>query len=298
MFKQIVIDVDEHEAARDAIVLAKQLAAPEARLTLVFISSTNPYVYRGVSGLYEADERARTLRQLEEVARDAQIHAQVKYVLSSSTGRGLHELAEREGADLLVVGSSRRGLLGRVLLGDETRDALNGAPCAVAVAPNGHADQLGVIREIGVAYDESPESEHALDTARQLAAELGARVSAIEVISLPRYLFRDGSTPAEVSIEECVAAARQRITALSEVEPHAVYGHVAEELALYSASVDLLVVGSRGYGPLGRLIHGSTTRELTHNARCPLLVLTRAAHRPDVTLAAEPRGEEAGALTH
>jgi hypothetical protein len=41
--------------------------------------------------------------------------------------------------------------------------------------------------------------------------------------------------------------------------------------------VDLLVVGSRGYGPLGRLIHGSTSLQLARSARCPLLVLPKAA---------------------
>jgi nucleotide-binding universal stress UspA family protein len=47
----------------------------------------------------------------------------------------LHELAELTDADLLVIGSSRRGLLGRALIGGDTRAALNGASCAVAIAP-------------------------------------------------------------------------------------------------------------------------------------------------------------------
>jgi hypothetical protein len=46
---------------------------------------------------------------------------------------------------------------------------------------------------------------------------------------------------------------------------------------MFSASVDLLVVGSRGYGPLGRLVHGSTSNELARVSCCPLLVLPRAA---------------------
>jgi len=36
----------------------------------------------------------------------------------------------------------------------------------------------------------------------------------------------------------------------------------AEALDLYSGSLDLLVVGSRGYGPVGRLVHGSTSQRL------------------------------------
>ena len=74
---------------------------------------------------------------------------------------------------------------------------------------------------------------------------------------------------------------------LGGVEPHAAYGQPAEELAVYSASLDLLIVGSRGYGPIGRLIHGSTSQQLARSARCPLLVLTHAAHAIETDEAAE-----------
>ena len=79
------------------------------------------------------------------------------------------------------------------------------------------------------------------------------------------------------AVDAVVAEARERILALGGVEAHAAYGHPAEELALYSASLNLLVVGSRGYGPIGRLFHGSTSQELARHARCPLLVLPRSA---------------------
>jgi nucleotide-binding universal stress UspA family protein len=69
------------------------------------------------------------------------------------------------------------------------------------------------------------------------------------------------------------------VAQLEGVEPHAAYGQPAEELTLYSASLDLLVIGSRSYGPIGRLVHGSTAQHLARTARCPLLVLTRAARK-------------------
>jgi nucleotide-binding universal stress UspA family protein len=93
-----------------------------------------------------------------------------------------------------------------------------------------------------------------------------------------------------------VQDARDRIAALGDVEPHAVYGQPAEELAMYSASLDLLVVGSRGYGPIGRLIHGSTSQQLAHSARCPLLVLTRAARATETPEAADDGRDTAVAL--
>jgi hypothetical protein len=74
---------------------------------------------------------------------------------------------------------------------------------------------------------------------------------------------------------------------LDGVELKATYGFASEKLGLYSESVDLLVAGSRGYGPLGRLVHGSTSAQLTRTVMCPLLVLTRSSQRA-------PEGEFAG----
>ncbi len=106
----------------------------------------------------------------------------------------MHELAEVPGADLLVIGSSRSGLLGRALIGDDTRAALNSARCAVAIAiaiaPAGYGQQPAVFREIGVGYDESPESDHALAVARTLAAEHGAKLSALGGVSIPALRFQ------------------------------------------------------------------------------------------------------------
>ena len=170
---------------------------------------------------YDASERRRACELLETVRDEAGVQANLRWRGSPSVGRGLHELAEVTSADLLVVGSSRRSLLGRVLVGDDTRAALNGAPCAIAIAPRGYAGERGVMGEIGVGYDGSPESEHGLALARILATEVGAKLSAFEAVSLPRYLFTGGPAPIDESIEELVDEARERIAALGGVEPRA-----------------------------------------------------------------------------
>jgi nucleotide-binding universal stress UspA family protein len=277
MFKQILVGVDEHEGGHDAIALATRLIAADGHVTLAFVETSGPYTYRGVSVMYAAGEREHALGRLRKAREQAGIDAEIAYLRSGSVGRGLHELAERDYADLLVLGSCRRGLVGRVLIGDDTRAALNGATCAVAIAPAGYAAEPKIMREIGVGYDGSPESVHALEFARKLAAEFGAKLSAFEAVALPRYAFSAGLLPTDVAVEELVDEAQQRVAALGDVEPHAAYGHPAVELAMYSASLDLLIVGSRSYGPIGRLVHGSTSQQLAHTARCPLLVLTRAA---------------------
>jgi nucleotide-binding universal stress UspA family protein len=294
VFTNVLVGVDRHLDDCDAVTLAKQLVAQDGRLTLVHVYHGDSRLWLASASEYEAIEQRRALELLDEARARARVSAQLRYVESSRTGRGLHELADALGADLLVVGSSRTGLLGRALLGDDTRDALNGAPCPVAIAPSAYAEKPVAIRAIGVAYNGSAESEHAVSVARVLATEHGARLSACEAIALPVYAFLGGPVPVDNAIEGLVEQAQERIAALGGIEPHAVYGNVVDELTLYSASLDLLIVGSRGYGPIGRLVHGSTSSQLAHTARCPLLVLTRAASEPDL----QPVPHEASAATY
>lgn len=274
MFRSVIVGVDDTQGGRDARALAKDLVASDGSVLLARVFVHDPLTGRGTSPDFE---RRRSL-ELHTAARDEmRDEAELRCIDSQSVGRGLHELADAESADLLVVGSCDRSLIGRVLVGDHTSDALNGAPCAVAIAPFGYAERQAVLREIGVAYNGSAESEDALAVARGLAAEHGAKLSAFEAVSVPAYLTVPGAGTAIESLPTLVDQARARIAALDNVEPHAAYGLAAEELAMYSASLDLLVVGSRGYGPIGRFMHGSTSRQLARSARCPLLVLTRAA---------------------
>lgn len=286
MFTNVIVGVDERQGGRDAVALAKQLVAEDGQLALAYVYLADRTPVRGSSGAFEAGERQRALELLGAAREEANLQADLLPAGSPSVGRGLHELAESRHADLLVVGSTSHGLIGRVLVGDDTRHALGGAPCAVAVAPAGYAQRPSSLREIGVGYNESPESEHALTVARKLAAEHGARVSAFEAVSLPAYLLSGAAAPAATPplgdvIEDLVERARERIAALGGVEPHAAYGTAAEELALYGASLDLLIIGSRSYGPIGRIVHGSVSAQLSRTARCPLLVLTRGARERD-----------------
>jgi nucleotide-binding universal stress UspA family protein len=290
LFKQIVVGVDGREGGRDAVALAKLLVATGGEITLAHVVPGDAHASRGARAPYQAPGAEPAEALLETVREETSVQAHLRWHESSSVGRGLHELCELIGADLVALGSSRRGLLGRVLIGDDTSAALNGASCSIAITPTNYSQRPSAIREIGVGYDGSPESEHALSVARMLAGASGARLSALEAVSLPSDAFL-GPGAVDNTPGRLLEDARGRIAALGDVEPLAAYGQPAEELALYSASLDLLIVGSRGYGPLGRLIHGSTSQQLARSARCPLLVLTRRAHPSAADEAAE-QGEE------
>ena len=275
MFSKVLVGVDGQFGGRDAIALARQLRAEDGELVLAHVYPLHEDPIRDDD--YEASAYAKARGLLLDARDEAGVQAGLRWSPCASPGRGLHELAESLGSDLLVVGSSLRGLVGRVLLGDDTRCALDGAPCAVAVAPVGYAKHPKPIGRIGVGYDGSSDSVRALDVARALARELDASVAALEVVAYPAWVFRAPDAGDNASVRQLISDAYERVESIGDVEPHAAYGHPAEELARWGDTVDLLVVGSRGYGPLGRLVHGSTSRALVQAAHCPVLVSIRSA---------------------
>lgn len=177
MFKNILVGIDGRPGGHDAVALAKLLAAPRAKLTLVNIYGAGLGVARRGSAL----EKSREL--LERERKLVVLEGPIVTFAAHSVGRGLHELVEREGADLLAVGSCRRRSFGRVLLGSDTLGALNDAPCAVAIAPAGYADGARGFTSVGVGEDGSSGSEVALAVARELARRYGARIEALAVVS-------------------------------------------------------------------------------------------------------------------
>src|ERR1035437_5586511 len=197
-----------------------------------------------------------------------------------SVGRGLHCLAELERVDLLVVGSCRRGPLGRVLCGSDMLAALSGAPCAVAIAPMGYAARAGGLSTIGVGYDGSLESEQGLLVARELAGRHGSAVKVLAVSSLQAIPYGE-SIPLNWLNPEKRAMAEKlaRLGGLPDAEGEVPYGEPKEELAAFAEQLDLLIVGSRSHGHVGRLVNGSVSRYLAERARCPLLVVSRSARK-------------------
>jgi nucleotide-binding universal stress UspA family protein len=282
MYRQVVIGVDGEAGGRDAIALARSLADQTAELTLV-------HIYGGESvsarepGAEQGAQRAEALRLLERERSKAGIDATLAPVAAASVGRGLHEVAGSAAADLIAVGSTHRGGLGRVVLGDDTRGALGAAPCAVAIAPHGYGRGTGQIDIVGVAYDFSEVADAILAVGWEIASGWGAALSALYVAPLPTLAGEDGHAP---GWDDFVAAEHDRDDprdgALEDVDGRITYGRRGRELVAFSEDVDLLIVASRGHGPLRSLIFGSMSNYLADHTRGPLLVVPPAAQALEV----------------
>jgi nucleotide-binding universal stress UspA family protein len=278
MFKRILIAVDGKPGGRDAMALARALASSDTSITLTNVYGAGLMPGRGAA-LLLADERSRCLKFLEAEREILGLPADLHPYASHSIGDALHELAGVIDADLLIVGASRRRRLGRAMLGNDTISALNGAPCAVAIAPRQYATAASGIHAIGVGCDSSPESERALAIARDLAHDLDATTVALAVVSCDAISTQDPDPDNWPEVTRRLTDARRARLQRLGVEARVLTGEPSEELEALGREVDLLVVGSRGYGLGGRLLYGSTSNYLAHRVRCPLLVVPRAALR-------------------
>jgi nucleotide-binding universal stress UspA family protein len=233
------------------------------------------------------DDCFEALDEIDAESRASGVRVDAVRLTGTSAARALHEAAEREDAGLVVAGSSRRGAPGGLLLGSTTERLIGGAPCPVTVVPAGWAqDEL---RTIGVAYVDSEEGHEALRGAVAIARRTNATVRAFTVVRPGLSLQLEAGayekdhvkTVEEVEGDRLLRAEQQLREAVGEldddvhVEIEAVAGEPADVLADLSRGVDVLICGSRGYGPLRAVLLGSVTRRLANEAHCPLIVLPR-----------------------
>src|SRR4051794_29511028 len=106
-------------------------------------------------------------RAVEEHLENEGIAFEVRLYQSSSAAKALQGAVEEEDAGLLVVGSSRRSGLGRVLAGGTAMRLLHGAPCPVTVVPRAWMRE-GPPSTIGVAFVNTEEGREALRGAHAL----------------------------------------------------------------------------------------------------------------------------------
>jgi nucleotide-binding universal stress UspA family protein len=286
----IVIGFDGSDCGEDALALGLVLCRATGASPVVAVVYPEQYPI-GV-GRVDAEwvayleERAEELLQRARRVLGDGVAADYRTVSAASESRGLHELAEREQAEVVVVGSTHRGPLGRTYPGSTGDRLLQGSAWPVAVAPRGlREDPPPALRTIAVAFLDTPEAHEALDFAAALAQRSGARLRLLSVLPSRAEVFapvvgRDAevafaSRAREVfqaALDHALAGLGGRVEATGEL----LEGDVVDALAtLDRRDADLLVCGSRGYGPIRRVLLGGVSSRLLRRAACPLLVVPR-----------------------
>jgi nucleotide-binding universal stress UspA family protein len=285
-FRRVIAAFDGSPPAEDALALALRLLDPDdATLTLACVVSgrhwhLGAHVHRPDAVV--PDEIAFVLAEARDRAVPPGIRVRLRAPVAPSPARGLTELAEQEGADLLVTGSSRHAEPGRIRLERTAGRLLEGAPCAVAVAPGG-LRETEAFHHVGVAYDGSPEARSALLAGYDIAFGSGAAVTLL--CALPENAPEPAGRAARLEAQEQLDAAADAAPAGVNPRTMVLYGPPGKVIRdACEGVVDLLVTGSRGYGPMQRALLGSVSEAVTDGAPHPVLVLPRSAS----TAAGEP----------
>ena len=290
---------DGSDAARAALRFTQRLAqTAHAEIIAANVYPQSPLVFgKGASDgpLAELDEQARAHAESTLESADVPDVTHVA-VGAPSPAEGLHRLAEDQHAALLAVGATHRGAVGRVVLGSVADHLLHGAPCPVAVVPPSYGD--GPVQTVAVAYDKRPESVAALGAATELARRVGARLvilSVHELVVTPyvgagvMYANAELDKDLERRLRADVEGVAEGIIGV-EAEGRVVTGPAGSTLVEAAGDVDLLVMGSRGYGPARGVLLGSVSRHVVDHAPCPVIVVPRGVEsdvlgRPGVATA-------------
>jgi nucleotide-binding universal stress UspA family protein len=159
----------------------------------------------------------------------------------------------------------------------------------VAVAPVGFgARGLPEHPVIGCGYEASDEGAAALGAAEELALALEGSLQVWHVIEPPSWLYDTAELPLNMpELDARMRSEAERMlgervdhlsAALRDVDGTVQIGRPADRLIELTETVDLMVVGSRGYGPLRSVLLGGVSGQLIRSAACPVIVVPRGAH--------------------
>jgi nucleotide-binding universal stress UspA family protein len=188
-------------------------------------------------------------------------------------------------ADLLVVGSRRRGPYATLLFGSVSADLVDMAPCPVLIARG------STVSRVVLAADGSDAAQRAIeivaawplfdgavvevlsvgDAAADAAADVGTDAAVgrgdTEGVADPRGGSADPLTIAQAAAQRLRAAGRQANATARIGKPAE---HILELAA--TSRADLVVMGTRGHTGLNRAILGSTAREVLLATEASVLV--------------------------
>ncbi|CDO89061.1 universal stress protein UspA [Mycobacterium triplex] len=282
----IVVAVDGSPASNAAVVwAARDAAMRNIGLTLfhavVTPTTTWPPVPYPDSLLVKLEDDCR--RQLahalklaeEAMPADRKVAITKEFVYSSPA---LALIKMSDDAQMIVVGSSGRGLLARGVLGSVSSTVVRHANCPVAVIRDEDVPdpQHGPVL-LGI--DGSPASELATAIAFEQASRRGVDLVALHawsdvaVLGLPAFDWEAVQAEAERSLAETLAGWQERYPDVT-VRRVLVRDLPAQQLIEQSKSLaaQLVVVGSHGRGGLTGLILGSVSNTVLHSVKVPIIV--------------------------
>ncbi|RSD11639.1 universal stress protein [Amycolatopsis eburnea] len=255
--RPVVVGVDASAPSLAAV----RWAAREAGRRDATLRLLHACVFEGTPA-HEPDELLlehiyRWLHHAAGIARDRAPGVRVETVVRLGLAADLL-LAEAADAALVVLGSHGLGGLRGALIGSVALRVAAEAPCPVVVVPGHQPDRRG---PVVAGFDRSESSDHALRFAFEEAAAIRA----------PVLVVHAGEDDAELAAR---AADWRRKYPELEVGTQVVRDRVpARALRRAAPDARLIVIGTRGRGPVAGGLLGSTGNALLAHAACPVAVV-------------------------
>ena len=287
--KVVLAAVDFSESSRTALSFAARLAR-HANARLHVIHAQDPllaHAARAAGVDIDAETRAELSAFMQSVP-PAGDWSPFQEVADGAAVSVLCSAADREHADVIVIGAHGMSGISRLMFGSTTEGVLRGADHSVLVVPDSwtppraDADDLSGIGPVVAGVEPTPAAIAAAHAAHDLANLLGTSLQLLHVVPPPSVLSR-WSTHAEAAQRERLDEARARLreaAAKRNVTPEKIRvasGSVAEQLAEAvreeASRHPLLVLGRRARAERGASPGSTAVRVLTLAAAPVLMYL-------------------------
>jgi nucleotide-binding universal stress UspA family protein len=286
---RVVVGYEGGETGQDALTFANRWATTsQERVTVVTVHPGQAPIGLGrVDAEWVAYERAEADRLLQE-ARGlvaAGVQAEFSRVDAGSAAHGLSDAVEpgdRDDGTLLVLGSRRNRGMRRTFPGSTAERVLYGVGVPTVIVPWGYADSEDrVLSRVVVAFVDTPEGRVAFEHGVRLTRRLSASLEVVSVVPdtrvVPglgeaRLFAQEQRRGYQASLDAVVSSAPDDLTVTGRL----LDGPVVDALAELSlADADVLVTGSRGYGPVRRVLLGGVSSRIVRHSKVPVVVAPR-----------------------
>jgi nucleotide-binding universal stress UspA family protein len=250
-------------------------------------------VGKDVVKTYYADEAAKTLKPALAGLKKAGLTAQT----DTRVGHPADEIAaaaDRHGSDLIVMGSHGRGSFTGLVMGSVTNSVLTRTKHPILVLRDSHAPKNDSLK-VGIAVDGSKYGREAVKfvirhrdlfgAAPQIALLnvvpdfAGAVMPDMAGIALPAFSAEEVEAMQVKAFETAVGPMRRLLDKAGiAAEAVRLAGNPGDELAAYAKKkkLDVLVMGSHGYGAFKQAVMGSVATRVTAQCATPVLLIRDA----------------------
>lgn len=287
---RVLLATDGSKDARAAATFLKDLALPPSTTVRIVAVMAVPDIALDVSPAREFKRAVRDEARAFIDAAQATL-ASRGFTIESEVAVGdprqqIVALAEKWGADLIVVGARGLGLIKRFLLGSVSLAVARHAHCPVLVV-KGRPRKLASVL---VGMDGSEDSFRAVRFLQSLCLRRPTKVRLLSVVERLRYpttapgalkgqlavMMKELEAERRGELEKVLERAATHLdNAITRVTKSTPTGNPADEIIATADAfdTDLVVVGARGLGGMARLLLGSVSERVLRHARCPVLIV-------------------------